>query len=122
MPESVLSRLARSTELSKTESHSAGAARIQSRRILLCGRTHKNESDCPRNLINIRCRVDPVNASASQNFHQFSTMGKEEDLQLRRRTGEQKTSPGLKNSRGWHGFSRANKAETESRALAPEGD
>src|SRR5260221_14321010 len=32
MPESVLSRLARSTELSKTESHSAGAARIQSRR------------------------------------------------------------------------------------------
>ena len=54
MPESVLSRLARSTELSKTESRSAGAARIQSRRT-----RYKSESDCPRNLTNIPCCAKP---------------------------------------------------------------
>src|ERR1700752_140594 len=43
---------------------------------------HKCESDCPRNLTNIRCCRDPVNASASQYFHPFSTMGKEADCQL----------------------------------------
>src|SRR2546423_14769076 len=54
MPETVLSRLARSTELSKTESRSAGAVRIQSRRT-----RYKSESDCPRNLTNIPCCAKP---------------------------------------------------------------
>ena len=71
MPESVLSRLARSTELSKTESRSAGAVRIQSRRT-----RYKSESDCPRNLSTIRAAQNPVNASPSQNFHVISTTGK----------------------------------------------
>jgi len=71
MPESVLSRLARSTELSKTESRSAGAVRIQSRRT-----RYKSESDCPRNLSTIRAAQNPVNASPSQNFHVISTVGK----------------------------------------------
>ena len=67
MPESVLSRLARSTELSKTESHSAGAARIQSssdpRRT--CARLNSPRrlpmrgSDCPRNLVTIPCCAKP---------------------------------------------------------------
>ena len=70
MPESVLSRLARSTELSKTESRSAGAARIQSRRT-----RYKSESDCPRNLTNIPCCAKPVNACIPQNFHVISTVG-----------------------------------------------
>ena len=70
MPESVLSRLARSTELSKTESPSAGAARIQSRRT----RTSAN----PTVLETLQTYVaaqDPVNASVPQNFHVISTMG-----------------------------------------------
>src|SRR5438309_7494671 len=73
MPESVLSRLARSTELSKTESRSAGAVRIQSRRT-----RYKSESDCPRNLSTIRAAQNPVNASPSQNFHVISTVGRSE--------------------------------------------
>ena len=36
---------------------------------------HKCESDCPRNLTNIRAAQDPVNASDPQNFHVISTMG-----------------------------------------------
>jgi hypothetical protein len=36
---------------------------------------HKCESDCPRNLTNIRAAQNPVNASVPQHFHLISTIG-----------------------------------------------
>jgi len=51
-PESFISRLARSTLLSKTEARSPWGAYIQSRT-----ESHKCESVCPRNLSNISRRV-----------------------------------------------------------------
>jgi hypothetical protein len=66
MPESVLSRLARSTKLSKTEPRSAGAARIQSSQ-----RHTSAPSGRPRNPSNIPRAEKPVNASIAQNFHRI---------------------------------------------------
>src|SRR5947207_15322999 len=81
MPESVLSRLARSTELSKTESRSAGAVRIQSRRT-----RYKSESDCPRNLTTIPCCTKPCQREPFTEFPRDFHNGKD----LKERTGEQK--------------------------------
>jgi len=68
MPESALSRLARSTELSKIESPSARAARLRSRR------THyESESGCPRNLLTISFARYPVNLHIPQHLHMIST-------------------------------------------------
>src|SRR6185437_1230856 len=83
MPESVLSRLARSTELSKTESRSAGAARIQSRRT-----RYKSESDCPRNLTTIPCCTKPCQREPFTEFPRDFHNRKD----LKERTGEQKGS------------------------------
>jgi hypothetical protein len=43
---------------------------------VFCGRTHRHESDCPRNPTNIPCGEKPVNVGIPQNFHAFSTTGK----------------------------------------------
>ena len=79
MPESVLSRLARSTELSKTESRSAGAARIQSRRT----RTSANPTVLETLQTYSACE-NPVNRNIPQDFQMFSTS---EILTLGRRDG-----------------------------------
>src|SRR3954465_10341222 len=91
MPESVLSRLARSTELSKTESRSAGAVRIQSRRT-----RYKSESDCPRNLTTIPCCTKPCQREPFTEFPRDFHNGKH----LKERTGEQKA----RSSARWYGL------------------
>jgi hypothetical protein len=50
------------------------------------------ESDCPRNLTNIRCVHEPVNATIPQNFHPFSTIGKPSGSERTADQGELKES------------------------------
>jgi len=44
--------------------------------LAFCERTHKSETDCPRNFTSIRCGCDPVNRRFPQDFQMISTSGK----------------------------------------------
>ncbi len=78
--------------MSKTESRSAGAARIQSRR-----NCYKSNSDCPRNPTNIQCDAKPCQRSLAtgfpDDFQTISTSGKNPGKlanKRQRRTGERR--------------------------------
>jgi hypothetical protein len=69
MPESALSRLARSTELSKIRI----AFRLSGAPSVLDGLTPTSESGCPRNFLTISFARNPVNLHIPQHLHMIST-------------------------------------------------